>query len=186
MSATLFIGTAIVSGLLSIFVAFYTYRQIIKNDEGNERMREVSGLIEDGAYSFLKVQYRILMIFTVIMGVFIAILFGQFGVPIAVSYFLGSLASMAAGYIGVVVATKANRRTAAAAVTGGLNPAFKVAFRAGSVMGLMIAGIALVGLGSLYWFWNFVLPDSIFVVTPKEAELWEIITGFSFGASTVA
>ncbi|NHI84293.1 MAG: sodium-translocating pyrophosphatase [Candidatus Thorarchaeota archaeon] len=179
-------GTAILSGLLAIFVALYTYQRIVRADEGDERMREVSGLIEKGAYSFLKVQYRILMLFTIIVGAFIAVLFGQFGIPIAISYFLGSLASMAAGYIGVIVATKANRRTAAAAITGGLNPAFKVAFRAGSVMGLMIAGIALVGLGSLYWLWNFVLPDSLFTATPKEAELWEIITGFSFGASTVA
>jgi K(+)-stimulated pyrophosphate-energized sodium pump len=93
---------------------------------------------------------------------------------------------MAAGFIGVVVATKANRRTAAAAASGGLNPAFKIAFRAGSVMGLMIAGIALVGLGSLYLLWNFILPDTIFVVIPRPAGLWEIITGFSFGASTVA
>jgi K(+)-stimulated pyrophosphate-energized sodium pump len=53
-------------------------------------------------------------------------------------------------------------------------------------MGLMIAGIALVGLGSLYWLWNFLLPDTLFIIIPREAGLWEIITGFSFGASTVA
>ncbi len=185
MSAILFLGVAIGSGLLSIFVALYIFYMVNKADEGDEKMREVSALIEDGAYSFIKVQYRILTIFTIILAVLIALIFRDFGIPIAISYFLGSLASMAAGFIGVVVATKANRRTAAAAASGGLNPAFKVAFRAGSVMGLMIAGIALVGLGSLYLLWNL-LPDIIFVVIPRPAGLWEIITGFSFGASTVA
>jgi K(+)-stimulated pyrophosphate-energized sodium pump len=186
MSAILFLGVAIGSGLLSIFVAFYLFYIVNQADEGDQRMREVSALIEEGAYSFIKVQYRILTIFTVILAVLIALIFRDFGIPIAISYFLGSLASMAAGFIGVVVATKANRRTAAAAASGGLNPAFKVAFRAGSVMGLMIAGIALVGLGSLYLLWNFILPDTVFAVMPREAGLWEVITGFSFGASTVA
>jgi K(+)-stimulated pyrophosphate-energized sodium pump len=186
MSAILFLGVAIGSGLLSIFVSLYIFYMVNKADEGSEKMREVSALIEDGAYSFIKVQYRILTIFTVILAVLIALVFRDFGIPIAISYFLGSLASMAAGFIGVIVATKANRRTAAAAASGGLNPAFKIAFRAGSVMGLMIAGIALVGLGSLYLLWNFILPDTIFVVIPRQAGLWEIITGFSFGASTVA
>ncbi len=186
MSEILFLSTGLLSGLLSVFIALYIYRVVINADEGSDRMREVSALIEEGAYSFIKVQYRILGIFTIILAILIAFVFMDFGIPIAISYVLGSLASMAAGYIGLVVATKANRRTAAAAASGGLNPAFKVAFRAGSVMGLMIAGIALVGLTSLYWLWNIVLPDSVFIVIPREAGLWEIITGFSFGASTVA
>ncbi|MHA1938319.1 MAG: sodium/proton-translocating pyrophosphatase, partial [Candidatus Thorarchaeota archaeon] len=131
MSAILFLGVAIGAGLLSIFVALYIFYMVNKADEGDQRMREVSALIEDGAYSFIKVQYRILTIFTVILAVLIALVFRDFGIPIAVSYFLGSLASMAAGFIGVIVATKANRRTAAAAASGGLNPAFKIAFRAG-------------------------------------------------------
>ncbi len=186
MSEILFLSTGLISGLLSVFIALYIYRIVMKADEGSDRMKEVSSLIEKGANSFIKVQYRILGIFTIILAILLAIVFRDLGIPIAISYILGSLASMAAGYIGLVVATKANRRTAAAAVSGGLNPAFKVAFRAGSVMGLMIAGIALVGLTSLYWLWNIILPDSTFIVIPREAGLWEILTGFSFGASTVA
>ncbi len=188
MSMILFLSTGLISGLFAIFIALYIYWEVMKADEGSDRMREVSGLVEEGAYSFIKVQYRILSIFTIILAILIAFIFGFFGIPIAISYILGSIASMAAGYIGIVVATKANRRTAAAAASGGLNPAFKVAFRAGSVMGLMIAGIALVGLSSLYGLWNFVLPEQLFIdaEVEKAAELWEIITGFSFGASTVA
>jgi K(+)-stimulated pyrophosphate-energized sodium pump len=188
MSMILFLSTSLFSGLLAIFIALYIYRDVMKAGQGDDAMKEVSCLVEKGAYSFIKVQYRILLIFTIILAVLIALIFGTFGLPIAISYILGSLASMAAGYIGIIVATKANRRTAAAAVSGGLNPAFKVAFRAGSVMGLMIAGIALVGLSSLYWLWNYVLPEPLFtsIAVNKQAELWEIITGFSFGASTVA
>ncbi len=180
MVAAAFLATSILSGILAIIVALYTFRQVNQADEGSERMREVSALIEEGAYSFIKVQYRNLMAFTLVLALLIAIVFPGFGLAISISYVLGSLASMSAGYVGIMVATRANRRTAAAAASGGLNPAFNVAFKAGSVMGLMIAGIALVGLGSLYWFWNSFLPG----VEPTE--LWEIITGFSFGASTVA
>ncbi|MFX1271264.1 MAG: sodium/proton-translocating pyrophosphatase, partial [Promethearchaeota archaeon] len=188
MSAPLFLGTSIASGVLSILVAFFIYYQVKKEDQGSEKMREVSALVEKGAYSFINVQYRILTIFTLILAILIAILFRDFGIQIAISYILGSGASMAAGYVGIVVATKANRRTAAAAESGGLGPAFKVAFRAGSVMGLMIAGIALVGLGTLYLLWNTVIPVGVFDALGLEPAvgLWEIITGFSFGASTVA
>ena len=180
MVAPIFLGVAIVTGIIAIVVALYAYQKVKQADEGNEKMKEVSRLIEEGSYSFIKVQYRNLLIFSLILAVIIGFIFPPFGVQIAISYILGSAASMAAGYIGILVATKANRRTAAAAAAGGLNPAFKVAFRAGSVMGLMIAGIALVGVGSLYLIWNFVIPS----VT--RIELWEVITGFSFGASTVA
>ncbi|MHA2423750.1 MAG: sodium-translocating pyrophosphatase [Candidatus Thorarchaeota archaeon] len=180
MSDILFLSVGFLSGLLAIFVALYTYREVLKADEGDERMREVSKLIQDGAGSFIKIQYRILLIFTIALAVVISLIFGGLGVPIAISYVLGSIASMGAGYIGLAVATRANRRTAAAAAEGGLNPAFMVAFRAGSVMGLMIAGIALVGLTSMYGLWVFIFP------TLEGPLLWEIITGFSFGASTVA
>ncbi|MFX1560101.1 MAG: sodium-translocating pyrophosphatase [Promethearchaeota archaeon] len=186
MSTVLFLSAGFLAGSLAILSAVYIYWDVMRADEGSGRMREVSGLVEKGAYSFINVQYRILTIFTIILAILIALAFPVFGVPISISYILGSFASMAAGYIGIVVATKANRRTAAAAAAGGLNPAFKIAFRAGSVMGLTIAGIALVGLSSLYAIWNFVLPDSLFDGVSRYAELWEIITGFSFGASTVA
>ncbi len=180
MSDILFLSVGFLSGLLAIIVALYTYREVLKADEGNDRMQEVSKLIQDGANSFIKIQYRILTIFTIALAVVLALVFSDLGIPIAISYILGSFASMGAGYIGLAVATRANRRTAAAAAEGGLNPAFLVAFRSGSVMGLMIAGIALVGLTALYGLWVFLFPT---LETPL---LWQILIGFSFGASTVA
>ena len=180
MTDLLLIGPVLASGLLAIFVAIYIFRANEKADEGDERMKEVSHLIEQGAYSFLKRQYKVLTTFTLVLAVVIALVFGEFAFAIAISYILGSLASMVAGYLGIIVATRANRRTAAAAAKGGLIPAFKVAFRAGSFMGLCIAGIALTGLGLILLLWEAVFPAA----TPPE--IWEIIVGFSFGASTVA
>ncbi|UCE09108.1 MAG: sodium-translocating pyrophosphatase [Candidatus Thorarchaeota archaeon] len=180
MSSVVFLSVAIFSGLLSILVSVLTFRRVMKYDEGDDKMKSVSALIEDGAYSFIRIQYRTLLIFMVILAFLIAVSFDWLGVPIAISYVLGSLSSMIAGYVGIIVATRANRRTASAAAAGGLNPAFNVAFRAGSVMGLMIAGLALTGLGSLYVVWDFLFP------TGSSIELWEILTGFSFGSSTVS
>ena len=180
MINTIFLGVGFFAGLVAILVAWIAYRQVMKADEGDDKMREVSRLIQEGAISYIRIQYRVLGIFTAVLAILIAISFGGIGVPISISYILGSLASMSAGYIGLAIATRANRRTAAAAVEGGLDSAFNVAFRAGSVMGLMIAGIALVGLVSLYLLWTVVFPAL------GAPQLWEIITGFSFGASTVA
>lgn len=191
MITYIILGVSIFAGVLAILVAFIFYRLVMRADEGNERMREVSKLIEDGAHSFLRIQYRILAVFAIVMAIIIAIaeyispfVYGSQGfvsvaIAVAISFVIGSFASMIAGYIGMMVATRANRRTAAAAEAGGLNPAFRVAFRAGSVMGLIISGIALVGIGSLYLTWHVVLADA-------GLTLWEIITGFSLGASSVA
>ncbi|MBD3405431.1 MAG: sodium-translocating pyrophosphatase [Candidatus Lokiarchaeota archaeon] len=173
-----FLGVTILSGIIAILVSLLTFRKVMAFDEGDQKMREVSHLIEEGAYSFIKIQYRILAVFTLVLAVILVFVFGELGIPIAISYILGSLASMSAGYVGIVIATRANRRTAAAAIEG-INPSFNVAFKAGSVMGLMIAGIALAGLGLLYSFWDMLLAIS-------SIQLWEVITGFSFGASTVA
>ena len=192
MVTVVILGVSIVTGLVAILVAFIFFRLVMKTDEGNAKMKKVSKLIERGAKSFLSIQYRVLAIFVVIMGIVIAIseFFTQISpggaglvalaVVFALSFAIGSFASMTAGYVGMFVATRANRRTAAAAEMGGLNPAFRVAFRAGSVMGLIISGLALVGIGSLYLTWNF-----LFTGLPP-VSLWEIIAGFSFGASSIA
>jgi K(+)-stimulated pyrophosphate-energized sodium pump len=192
MTTVLILGISIVTGLIAILVAFAFFRLVMKADEGNEKMRKVSKLIEQGAKSFLSIQYRVLTVFVVIMGIIIAtsefltqLSPGGAGLVaiaavLAVSFAIGSFASMTAGYVGMFVATRANRRTAAAAAAGGVNPAFRVAFRAGSVMGLIISGLALVGIGSLYLVWNI-----LFIGLPP-VSLWEIIAGFSFGASSIA
>ncbi len=191
MITIIILSVAIFIGLLAILVALVFYQLVMREDEGNERMQEVSKLIEDGAQSFLRVQYRIIAVFTIVMAVLIGVsefLFGATGITtvalaLAVSFIIGCFSSMLAGYIGMLVATRANRRTAAGAEAGGMNPAFRVAFRAGSVMGLIISGLALLGIASLYLLWNFVFPV---LGLNGGIALWEIIIGFSFGASSVA
>jgi len=191
MITSIILSIAIFIGLIAILVAMIFYRLVMRADEGNERMQQVSGLIEEGAKSFLRVQYRIIAIFAIVMALIIALaefLLGTTGITtvaiaLAISFIIGSFSSMIAGYIGMMVATRANRRTAAAAEVGGLKPAFRVAFRAGSVMGLIISGLALVGIASLYLTWNFVFPV---LGLNGGIGLWEIIIGFSFGATSVA
>jgi len=105
MVAAAFIGISILSGIVAIVVALIIFYQVKNADEGSDRMREVSALVEEGAYSFIKVQYRVLTAFTIILAILIVILFVDFGIQISISYFLGSMASMSAGYVGIVVAT---------------------------------------------------------------------------------
>lgn len=188
MITSFILGAAIFSGILAIIVAAVFFLLVLRADEGNVQIRKVSKLIEEGAHSFLSIQYRILIGFAAIMAIIILVaefFFGHVGLiapslAVAVSFVLGAIASLTAGYVGMAVATRANRRTAAAAAAGGVNPAFRVAFRAGSVMGLIICGTALLGLGSLYALWNVLFP------LLGSLSLWEIITGFSFGASSIA
>ncbi|MFX0168166.1 MAG: sodium-translocating pyrophosphatase [Candidatus Hodarchaeota archaeon] len=186
------LAVTIFTGIVAILVAFIFFRLVMKADEGNAQMKKVSKLIEEGAKSFLSIQYRVLTVFVVIMGIIIALseLLAQFSpsgsglvslaVVVAISFAIGAFSSMIAGYVGMFVATRANRRTAAAAAVGGVNPAFRVSFRAGSVMGLIISGLALIGIAGLYLAWNV-----LFFWLPPVA-LWEIIAGFSFGASSIA
>ena len=188
MITVIILVATVVAGLLSVLVAFYFFRLVMKADEGNEQMRDVSKLIEQGAHSFLSIQYRILAVFSVVMAVIIAVsefVFGNTGLAsvalaVSLSFVIGSFASMLAGYIGMIVATRANRRTSAAAAVGGLIPAFRVAFRAGAIVGLIISGIALIGIAGLYLVWNYVFFGF------EAIALWEIIIGFSFGSSSVA
>ena len=188
MITIIILGVAIFAGLFAILVAFIFFRLVMRTDEGNERMRKVSQLIEEGAHSFLSIRYRVLAGFVVVMAIIITLaefFFSGMGLAsvalaVAISFVIGAFASMTAGYVGMAVATRANRRTAAAAAAGGLNPAFRVAFRAGSVMGLIISGIALIGIGGLFLTWNVIFPYF------GSIALWEIIAGFSFGASSIA
>ncbi|MHA1793543.1 MAG: sodium-translocating pyrophosphatase [Promethearchaeota archaeon] len=171
----------LVSGGLSIIFALYLYWWVVnKNDPGNERMKEVMHAIQEGASAFLKRQYTTLMIFVGILAVVIGVI-PQLGPATAFAYIVGSLASAAAGIIGMKIATQANARSASACRKG-LSPAFKVAFYAGSVMGLLVVGIALLFLSIL--FWGFSAP--IIASDSTVLNVMNIILGYSFGASSIA
>ena len=134
---------------------------------GNERMREIAASISEGADAFLKSEYRILAIFVAILFVLIG-LFINWGTGIC--FLLGALCSILAGFFGMKVATRANVRTANAALESGMNKALSIAFAGGSVMGMCVVGLGLLGCSLIY------------ILTGN----YSILFGFSLGASSIA
>ena len=156
-----------VIGVLALLFAFYKAGIVTKANAGNDRMKEIAGYIEDGAMAFLSRQYRSLAIFVVAVFIVLAIFIN---VLTAICFIIGALFSATAGYVGMKVATKANVRTANAAMEEGMNSALNIAFSGGAVMGMIVVGLGLLGVSILY----------ILFEDPA------IITGFSLGASSIA
>ena len=149
--------------------------QVIKKKEiGTDRMKEISGAIKEGAQAFLFAEYKILVIFIVVLFVLIGLFTGSDGIATgwmtAVCFLIGAIFSIIAGYIGMNVATDANVRTANAAKQGGMSSALDVAYKGGSVMGLCVVGLGLVGVSIIY-------------LITKDAD---ILFGYSLGASSIA
>ncbi|MCK5317733.1 MAG: sodium/proton-translocating pyrophosphatase, partial [Anaerolineales bacterium] len=155
-----------VSSIVSIALGLYLFQYVINKDAGTDRMKQIAGWIQEGSRSFLKTEYKYLSIFVAIMAIALYIFLG---VKIALTYVFGTVFSAIAGVIGMEIAVKANVRTANAAKKGGLIEAFAIAFRGGAVMGLMVVGLALLGISIIYWLTG----------DP------EIILGMSIGASTL-
>ncbi len=163
---TQFMLIAGLAGLLALAYAFVAVGKIRGFAAENERVVELSGIIQKGAMAFLNREYRALVPFVVV----VAILLGwKISFPTAVTFIMGAACSAIAGYVGMRVATSANGKTAYAA-TEGMNPALRVAFTGGSVMGMSVVGIGILGVSAGY----FLFRDP------------GIITGFGFGASSIA
>ncbi|UCE18636.1 MAG: sodium/proton-translocating pyrophosphatase, partial [Gemmatimonadota bacterium] len=160
------------AGLLGLVFALYLIRYVLKQDEGPERMREISGAIKEGALAFLSREYRILALFVVLVTIVLGVLPGL-GVSVAFAFVFGALCSGLAGFIGMNVAVRSNARTAAAAQRS-LNDGLRVSFRGGAVMGMCVVSIGILGLTILYFLFHNA-PDFL-----------KIIPGFGFGASSVA
>ena len=159
-----------IAAVIGLIVAFALASWITRADEGNDRMKEISGYIREGAMAFLKREYRTMVI--VIVALFLIIGFAINWTP-AVLYVCGSCLSVLAGFFGMNVATRGNVRTANAAMTSGMPKALKIAFRSGAVMGLCVAGLGLFGLG-------------VVVVVLDMATIQECVTSFGLGASSMA
>ena len=156
-----------VMALAALVFAAYKANYVIKAAPGNSRMQEIASSISEGADAFLKSEYKILAIFIVILFALIAI-FIDFGT--SVCFVLGALCSILAGFFGMKVATRANVRTANAAMEHGMNRALSIAFSGGSVMGMCVVGLGLLGCSLIY------------IVTGN----YNILFGFSLGASSIA
>ena len=167
-------------GVLALIFVFVKSAWVTKQDQGDDKMKAIAKHIADGAMSFLKAEYKILLIF--VIAVAILLFFkgnneeGSNGL-VALSFIVGAICSALAGFIGMRVATKANVRTTQAARTS-LGKALEVAFAGGSVMGLGVVGLGVLGLSSLFAFYNTQGWDI--------TEVLNVLSGFSLGASSIA
>jgi K(+)-stimulated pyrophosphate-energized sodium pump len=178
---------ALGAGVLALLFATLTARRVLREDTGNDTMRAIAKLIQEGAAAFLRREYTFLAGFVAVVALLIVVFVdndvtgkfaaagiaevGKFtGLPrTAIAYVLGAISSALAGYVGMYIAVRANVRTAAKAQKG-LNPALRVAFSSGAVMGMTVVGISLVAITALYLMFQHYQP----------------LTGFAFGASSIA
>lgn len=172
-------------GLLYTLVKFFW---VSKQDAGTDRMKEISTYIAEGAMAFLKAEYKILTYFVIIVAILLAIMGysdSNSHWSIAIAFILGAFFSASAGFIGMKVATKANVRTAHAARTS-LSKALQVSFTGGSVMGMGVAGLAVLGLGSLFIILKMIFAPTAAVDSEEMKRAIEVLTGFSLGAESIA
>jgi K(+)-stimulated pyrophosphate-energized sodium pump len=159
-------------GVIGLGVAFFIYHIMTRHDHGEGAVKKISDQIHLGAMVFMHREYKMLAAFAGVL--LVAIFLSPLGSKSALAFLIGALSSATAGYLGMFAATKANVRTAVAAHNHGQASALSIAFYGGSVMGLCVASLGLIGLGTLYW---------IFGGDPQTAHA---IHGFGMGASVVA
>ena len=185
MDLNLVTTLAPVAGLLALAYAFYRARWIARQDAGTPEMVEIAGAIAEGARAFLRREYRVLVLFVVVVAALLALANANNDASsplVAASFVVGALCSGLAGFFGMTVATKANVRTTNAARTG-LPQALNVAFSGGLVMGLCVVGLGVLGLSLLYLLYNAVMGGD---TAPEMGRLLNVISGFSLGASSIA
>ena len=159
-------------GILSLIIAYFIYMYVNSQPNGSPLMQELEDMIHEGAMAFLKREYSILVIFIVAVFILLGLLLGEWRTSIA--FVTGAFCSMLAGFSGMTAATRGNSRTAEAANKSGQAKALNVSYFSGSVMGLAVAGLGLVGLG--FWFWYY----------GGDPATAKYINGFAMGASSIA
>lgn len=178
-------------GILALLYTYIRAKWVIKQDAGNARMQEISTAIAEGAMAFLKAEYRVLGIFVLIASILLGVMgyLNEKSSPIiAIAFIIGALFSALAGYIGMRIATKANVRTAQAARSS-LSKALNVSFGGGSVMGLGVTGLAIIGLNTLFIIFIYLfdgLDANGWVNAAHMEVVIEVLTGFSLGAESIA
>ncbi len=159
-------------GIASLLIAYLIYSYVKRQPNGNELMQELEEMIHVGAMTFLKREYTALLFFIAAVFILLGLLLHEWRTSVA--FVTGAFCSMAAGFSGMTAATRGNSRTAEAANKHGQAAALNVSYFSGSVMGLAVAGLAVLGLG--FWFW----------VYGKSPETARYINGFAMGASSIA
>jgi K(+)-stimulated pyrophosphate-energized sodium pump len=174
MSLTLI---AIICGLLAIVYGFVTSRQVLSASAGNEKMQEIAAAIQEGAQAYLGRQYRTIAIVGVVVAVLVALFLGA--IP-TIGFVIGAVLSGVAGYVGMNISVRANVRTAAAAQTG-LQAGLTMAFRAGAITGMLVAGLALLAIAVFFWY----LTD-VAMLAPNSRPVIDALVALAFGASLIS
>lgn len=175
-------------GIVGLLYTFIKYGWVSRQDAGDAKMKGISDHIAEGAMAFLKAEWKILFYFVALVAVLLGFMASKNANShwsIAVSFIFGAVASAFAGWIGMSIATKANVRTAQAAKTS-LSKALNVSFTGGSVMGLGVAGLAVLGLGSLYLILKQIFAPGAAATSEEMVKTIEVLTGFSLGAESIA
>ena len=173
---------SILLGLLAVIYGFITSRQVLGASAGNEKMQEIAGAIQEGAQAYLNRQYTAIGIVGVVVAIIIAI--SPLGLLSALGFVVGAVLSGVAGYIGMNISVRSNVRTAAAADKG-LQEGLTVAFRAGAVTGMLVAGLALIAIAGFF----YVLTDMMGLSLTDQGEkrqIIDVLVGLAFGASLIS
>src|SRR5215213_5208297 len=188
MKSDLYMYLVPAMGVIGLLYTLWKFVWVSKQDAGTDRMKEISKYIADGAMAFLRAEWKILTY----LGVIVALLLGYMGYSnaeshwsIALAFLVGAFFSALAGYIGMRAATKANVRTAHAARTS-LSKALNVSFTGGAVMGMGVAGLAVLGLGGLFIVLIKYFAPGALSTSQEVGRAIEILTGFSLGAESIA
>jgi K(+)-stimulated pyrophosphate-energized sodium pump len=169
-------ATAIIALLYGAFLT----RKVLQFEEGSVKLQEIATAIRDGASAYLNRQFKVVFPIMILLAILIAV---TLGTGMAVTFLLGALFSAAIGYFGMWIAVRANIRTANASIKG-LNPAIKVAFGAGTVNGMLVVGLGLLGVSLIYmWAYFTYIPQGADMVTQKATQ---VLVGYGFGAALLA
>jgi len=185
---SIIIYVPIIMALLGLAFMFYKRAWVLKQDAGDGKMKEISDYIYEGALAFLKAEYRLLTFFVIGASIVLAVV--AYFVPttsylIIIAFIFGAIFSALAGNMGMKIATKTNVRTTQAARTS-LPQALKVSFGGGTVMGLGVAGLAVLGLTTFFIFFFYYFMGSVWTSTEQMTVVLETLAGFSLGAESIA
>ena len=170
---------AIGCGLLAVLYGFITSRQVLGASAGNEKMQEIAAAIQEGAKAYLGRQYRTIAIVGVVVAVLVGVFLGKIS---AIGFVIGAVLSGVAGFVGMNISVKANVRTAAAAQTG-LQAGLTMAFRAGAITGLLVAGLALLAISVFFWY---LIGPGGYTVGGDDRTVVDALVALAFGASLIS
>ena len=172
-----FILISIALGLTAVVYGFVTSRQVLRSDPGNAKMQEIAGAIQEGAQAYLKRQYTTIGVVGVVVAILVAVFLGPIS---ATGFVIGAILSGVAGFIGMNISVRSNLRTAAAAMTG-LQQGLTLAFRAGAITGMLVAGLALLAIA--VFFYVLIGPMDF---EPDSRAVIDALVALAFGASLIS